>query len=92
MKYHIDDVKKVVDNLDGRLVVKYYPTKSATVNTIKAHLDRVQMMGYKPDMIVVDYADLLRGAGRTQDLRHELGNIYEDLRGMAGEYLSLIHI
>jgi len=40
----------------------------------------------KPDVIIVDYADLLRGAGRTQDLRHELGNIYEDLRGMAGEY------
>jgi hypothetical protein len=86
LKYHIDDVKKVVENLSGKLVVKYYPTKSATVNTIKAHLDRCQMMGYKPDMIVVDYADLLRGAGRSQDLRHELGNIYEDLRGMAGEY------
>ena len=86
LKYHIDDVKDVVEKLEGRLVVKYYPTKSATVNTIKAHLDRVHMMGYKPDLIVVDYADLLRGAGKSQDLRHELGNIYEDLRGMAGEY------
>ena len=42
------------------------------------------MQGYKPDVIVVDYADLLRGNGK--EVRHELGNIYEDLRGLAGEY------
>ena len=35
-------------------------------------------------MVIVDYADLLRGNGK--EVRHELGNIYEDLRGMAGEY------
>ena len=40
--------------------------------------------GKKPDLIIVDYADLLRGHGK--EIRLELGNIYEDLRGMAGEY------
>ena len=35
-------------------------------------------------MVIVDYADLLRGHGR--EVRLELGNIYEDLRGLAGEY------
>ena len=84
LKYHIEEVRTCVDKLTGKLVVKYYPTKSATVNTIKAHLDRCQMQGYKPDVIVVDYADLLRGTGK--EIRHELGNIYEDLRGLAGEY------
>jgi len=42
------------------------------------------MMDKKPDLIIVDYADLLRGTGK--EIRHELGNIYEDLRGLAGEY------
>jgi hypothetical protein len=42
------------------------------------------MQGKKPDVVVVDYADLLRGHG--QEKRHELEGIYEDLRGMAGEY------
>ena len=84
LKYHIEEVKECVSKLQGNLVVKYYPTKSATVNTIKAHLDRCQMQGFKPDIIVVDYADLLRGTGK--EVRHELGNIYEDLRGLAGEY------
>ena len=42
------------------------------------------MQGKKPDVVIVDYADLLRGHG--QEKRHELEGIYEDLRGLAGEY------
>ena len=86
LKYHIDEIKESVGKLEGNLVVKYYPTKTASVNTLKAHIEKCILQDKKPDVIIVDYADLLRGAGRTQDLRHELGNIYEDLRGMAGEY------
>ncbi len=86
LKYHIDEIKETVNDLQGNLVVKYYPTKTASVNTLKAHIEKCILQDKKPDVIIVDYADLLRGAGRTQDLRHELGNIYEDLRGMAGEY------
>mgnify|MGYP003673940952 FL=1 len=84
LKYYQDNIKAAIKDIDGELVIKYYPTKTATVNTLKAHLDRCSMMGKKPDLIIVDYADLLRGVGK--EIRHELGNIYEDLRGLAGEY------
>ncbi|MDB4543234.1 AAA family ATPase [bacterium] len=84
LKFYQDDIKARVDQLDGDLVIKYFPTKTATVNTLKAHLERCTMLGKKPDLVIVDYADLLRGNGK--EIRHELGNIYEDLRGMAGEY------
>jgi replicative DNA helicase len=45
-------------------------------------------MGHEPDLILVDYADLLRGMGLRNDtaVRHILGDIYEDLRGMSGEF------
>jgi len=84
LKYNIDEVKKKVETLKGDLIVKYYPTKAATVNTISAHIQRCMAHGKKPDLIIVDYADLLRGHGK--EVRLELGNIYEDLRGLAGEY------
>jgi len=87
LKYHIDEIKETVAELKGDLVVKYYPTKGATVNTLKAHIEKCIIQDRKPDVIIVDYADLLKGNGnRNQEVRHELGNIYEDLRGMAGEY------
>ena len=84
LKYNLEDVKKKVGGLKGDLIVKYYPTKSATVNTLSAHIQRCMANGKKPDLVIVDYADLLRGHGK--EVRHELGNIYEDLRGLAGEY------
>ena len=84
LKYYQDNIKEAVSNLTGDLVIKYFPTKTATVNTLKAHLDKCTIQGKKPDLIIVDYADLLRGTGK--EVRHELGNIYEDLRGLAGEY------
>ena len=36
-------------------------------------------------MVLVDYADIMRDVHKSQEMRHALGNIYEDLRGMAGE-------
>ena len=37
-------------------------------------------------MVVVDYGDILRDTGNAKEVRHALGNIYEDLRGLAGEF------
>ena len=84
LKYNIEEVKKNVENIKGNLIVKYFPTKGATVNTIASHIERCRANGFPPDMIIVDYADLLRGKGK--EVRLELGNIYEDLRGLAGEH------
>jgi len=86
LKYNMDDIKKSLSKLSGEMVIKYYPTKSASVNTISAHLSKMISLGKKVDMIIVDYADLLRDTNKfTKEVRHALGNIYEDLRGLAGE-------
>jgi len=82
LKYHKDDVQTEMDKLKGDLVIKYYPTKSASVNTISAHLKRITTLGTTVDMVVVDYADILKDTGGSKEVRHALGNIYEDLRDM----------
>ena len=84
LKYHIDEVKDIVGKLKGKLIVKCYPTKGATVNTLASHIEKCRLQGFDPDLVICDYADLLRGHGK--EVRHELGNIYEDLRGLAGEH------
>jgi len=86
LKYHKDDVQTEMDKLKGDLVIKYYPTKSASVNTLSAHLKRITTLGTEVDMVVVDYADILKDTGNSREVRHALGNIYEDLRGLAGEF------
>jgi replicative DNA helicase len=84
LKHYQDQVKSDLAKLDGKLVIKYYPTKTCSVMGLRAHIEKCIMQGLKPDVIIVDYADLLRGTGAEK--RHELEGIYEDLRGLAGEY------
>ena len=86
LKYHKDEVKQKIETIDGELIVKYFPTKTASVNTLSAHLQKLRMMGKEIDMIIVDYADILKDTGNAREVRHALGNIYEDLRGLAGEF------
>ena len=88
LKYHQEEVIAKLENLKGRLIIKYYPTKTATVTMLAAHLDKCAMQGFKPDLVIVDYADLLRDSTSKGAVRNDimLGNIYEDLRGMAGTY------
>ena len=86
LKYHKEDVQSEMDKLKGDLVIKYYPTKTASVNTLSAHLKRITTLGTQVDMVVVDYADILKDMGGSKEVRHALGNIYEDLRGLAGEF------
>ena len=83
IKFYQDDVKKKIDALKGTLLIKYFPTKSASVQTLTSHLSQIEIQGNKPDLVIVDYADILKGVGSEK--RHVLENIYEDLRGLAGE-------
>jgi hypothetical protein len=56
------------------------------VQTIRGHIDRLIKRGMKPDMILVDYADLLRPTRSTGEKRHELEETYESLRALAQIY------
>lgn len=85
LKFNREEVDKMVKSVKGDLIVKYYPTKTASVTSLRAHMDRMILQGKRPDVVIVDYADLLRGPSKEK--RHEeLEEIIEDLRGMAGEY------
>jgi|TARA_R110000744_G_scaffold48760_5_gene106298 replicative DNA helicase len=81
-----DDIFEEIKNLDGTLIVKEYPTKSASTNTIKSHLSRLVKRGIEPGLIIVDYADLLRPVVIRKEKRAELESIYEELRGVSSEF------
>ena len=81
-----DMIYEKVKGLDGRLIVKEYPTKSASPSTIKNHLEKLKLRGISIDTIIVDYGDLLRPSVIRKEKRHELETIYEDLRAIAQEY------
>ena len=85
IKYHKEEVEKQISKLPGKLLIKYFPTKAASVQTLGSHLKQIEISGVKVDMVIVDYADILMPTGFFKEKRHAIGNIYEDLRGLAGE-------
>jgi len=81
-----DEVNEYIqEEFEGKLIVKSYPTKTATTNTIRAHLEKLKQQGIKPDMVIVDYADLLRTLSTRREKREELESIYEELRSIMME-------
>ena len=81
-----DEVYDEIKDLDGSLIVKEYPTKSASTNTIRAHLSRLVKRGIHPGMVIVDYADLLKPVQARKEKRNELESIYEELRAISHEF------
>ena len=81
-----EEVYEEIKDIDGSLIVKEYPTKSASTNTIRAHLSRLVKRGITPGMVIVDYADLLKPVQTRKEKREELGSIYEELRALSTEF------
>lgn len=69
----------------GRLMIKEYPTGTATVQTLRSHIDKLSLKGFIPDIIIIDYADIMRSARQYESMRHELKKVYEDIRNLAME-------
>ncbi len=73
-----------IREIQGRLIIKEYPTRSASIQTIKNHIEKLKRRNFSPDMIIVDYGDLIRPENsRKDEKRHQLETIYEELRGIA---------
>jgi hypothetical protein len=87
LKENKDQIREKVDKLKGGLMIKYYPPKGITANTIAAHVDMVRSTKFQPDLIIIDYADLLVSVNSKNNSDYqEQGGIYIDLRAMGGEY------
>jgi KaiC/GvpD/RAD55 family RecA-like ATPase len=75
-----------IQEIEGKLIVKEYPTKSANTSTLKAHLERLVRRGHDIGMVIVDYGDLLKPVSTQREKRNELESIYEELRAIAQIY------
>ncbi len=86
----IDNKEKVVGTYEdrnnwGELRIKVYPTNSASIYTLRAHTERLALHGFRPGLIIIDYADIMRSTRQYDSLRHELKLVYEELRGWSVE-------
>jgi len=84
----MDEIKKYyADNAGilGKLRIKYFPTGTATVQTLRSFIDKLALEGFRPDMLVIDYAQIMRSTEKYDLPRMELKKIFEELRAFASE-------
>jgi len=83
LEKHKTKVEEVVPELPGELIIKEYPMGKTTMSTIEAHIKKVTDLGIKPDLILIDYIDLLSTKKKNVDRKGEIDDIYTSTKGLA---------
>lgn len=90
---NIEDIEHKIqvfnDISDGEILVQSFPTRTLTVSGLRAYLMQLDVQGIKPDVVIVDYADIMRLPGQFKRYE-ELSNLYADMRGLGQEINAVI--
>ena len=82
---HKKEVEETVNKIPGRLIIKEFPTGKATISTIESHIKKCIDLDFKPDLILIDYVDLLRSKRLSRERKEEIDDIYVGTKGLARE-------
>jgi replicative DNA helicase len=83
---HRDKVEAVMATIPGRIIIKEYPPKRASLSTLEGHLR--QLKDYEDitiDAVFVDYLDLLKNRHSRKEKKDDIDDVYTDAKGLAKE-------
>jgi len=78
-------LEQTISDLPGNLIIKEYPMKKASVSTIEAHVQKCTDLGIKPDLIIIDYLDLLKSNRKSIERKDEIDDVYSSAKALARE-------
>jgi len=82
---HKPEIEEAISQLQGQLIIKEYPTGKASVSTLESHIKKCISLNFKPDLILIDYVDLLRSKRNARERKEEIDDIYISTKGLARE-------
>jgi len=85
LEKHKEHVETLTAELPGELIIREFPMGKTTIGTIEAHIQKVRDLGIEPDLIIIDYIDLLSTRKRNVDRKGEIDDIYTSTKGLARE-------
>jgi replicative DNA helicase len=83
LENHKEEVEDITSQLPGELIIREYPMGKTTISTIESHINKVKDLGMQPDLIIIDYIDLLSTRKRNVDRKGEIDDIYTSTKGLA---------
>ncbi len=83
---HKEELKGLMGEIKGNLLIKEYPPKRASLHTLESHYHKCAEAGVKPDIILIDYLDLLKPTNKSIiDRKDAIDDIYIETKGVAKE-------
>ena len=75
--------EEIIPQLPGQLIIKEFPTGRATISTIESHISKIESLGIKADLVIIDYVDLLSSRKKNRERKDEIDDIYISTKGLA---------
>jgi replicative DNA helicase len=82
---HRGAIEESVSTLKGKLIIKEFPMGKATIHTIESHIQKCRDLGHPPDLVIIDYVDLLKSKTKSIDPKDAIDDVYTATKGMARE-------
>ena len=80
-----EKVANATKNLPGNLIIREYSPGKASISTVESHIKQCIDLDFKPDLIIIDYVDLLRSKKTNRERKDEIDDIYTSTKGLARE-------
>jgi replicative DNA helicase len=85
LEKHRDKVSEIVTKVKGKVIIKAYPPKRASFDTIEAHIQQLETQhDFKPDLIIIDYLDYVRSKSK-KGTKDEIDDVYIQAKALAAE-------
>jgi replicative DNA helicase len=80
---HRTEVDAAINRLPGKLIIKEFSMGKASISTVESHLQKTIDLGHRPDLIIIDYVDLLKSKRKSIDRKDEIDDIYISTKALA---------
>lgn len=81
-----EQIKHIEKKLESKLVIKEYPPKTITVRHIDSYITKLQHKGFKPEVVVIDYINLLKPTTKNVNSYESVKEVAEQLRALSFKY------
>lgn len=78
-------IEEAVNKVKGKLIIKEFPMGKASVHSIESHIQKCRDLGHAPDLVIIDYVDLLKSKVKSIDPKDAIDDVYTATKGMARE-------
>ena len=80
---HRQEVNEMIEKLKGKLIIKEFSMGKASIASIESHIQKMTDLGTRPDLIIIDYVDLLKSKRKSIDRKDEIDDIYISTKALA---------